>query len=86
MRNLGAEILITGHGEPVRGAARIREDLDRMYDAVSWVRDYTFAGMNAGEKVHALVRDVRLLQHLKIGEFHGKVGWAVRTIWEQYSG
>jgi alkyl sulfatase BDS1-like metallo-beta-lactamase superfamily hydrolase len=29
---------------------------------------------------------VALPDHLKIGEFHGKVSWAVRSIWEQYSG
>lgn len=86
VRKLGAEILITGHGEPIRGASRIRADLDKMYDAVTWVRDYTFAGMNAGKDVHTLVRDVELPNHLKIGEFHGKVSWAVRTIWEQYAG
>jgi len=86
VRNLGAEILITGHGEPIRGAARIRADLDRLYDAVTWVRDYTLAGMNAGKDVHTLMREVRLPDALVIGEFHGKVSWAVRTIWEQYAG
>jgi glyoxylase-like metal-dependent hydrolase (beta-lactamase superfamily II) len=86
VRGLGAEILITGHGEPIRGAERIRADLDRLYDAVSWVRDYVFAGMNAGKGVDELVRNVALPEHLAIGEYHGKASWAVRTIWEQYSG
>jgi glyoxylase-like metal-dependent hydrolase (beta-lactamase superfamily II) len=35
VRKLGAELLITGHGEPIRGAARIRADLDKMHAAVS---------------------------------------------------
>lgn len=86
VRSLGAELLITGHGEPIRGAARIRADLDKMHAAVSWVRDYTLAGMNAGKDVHRLMREIALPPELRIGEFHGKASWAVKTIWEEYSG
>jgi alkyl sulfatase BDS1-like metallo-beta-lactamase superfamily hydrolase len=32
------------------------------------------------------MREIRLPENLRIGEFHGKVSWAVRTIWEEYSG
>lgn len=86
VRKLGPELLITGHGEPIRGAARIRADLDTLYDAVSHIRDQTIAGMNAGKTVHELMRDISLPEPLKIGEFHGKVSWAVRSIWEEMSG
>ncbi|HEY0960352.1 MAG TPA: MBL fold metallo-hydrolase [Novosphingobium sp.] len=86
VRDLGAEILITGHGEPVRGAERIHADLDRMHGAVSWVRDYTLEGMKAGKTVHQLMREIVLPEELKIGEFHGKASWAVRTIWEEHVG
>ncbi len=86
IRDLGAEIIITGHGEPIRGKDRIKADLDRMHAAVSWVRDYTLDGMNAGKTVHELMRDVALPDAIIIGEFHGKVSWAVRTIWEEYAG
>jgi alkyl sulfatase BDS1-like metallo-beta-lactamase superfamily hydrolase len=86
LKALGAEIIITGHGEPIRGAERIAADIDKMHGAVSWVRDYTHQGMIAGKTVHELMHDVKLPDNLKIGEFHGKVSWAVRTIWEEYSG
>lgn len=86
LRDLNAEIVITGHGEPIRGAGRIRADIERMIGAVSWIRDYTHEGMKAGKKVHELMREVALPEHLRIGEFHGKVSWAVRTIWEEYAG
>jgi alkyl sulfatase BDS1-like metallo-beta-lactamase superfamily hydrolase len=86
LRDLGAEMIITGHGDPIKGAAIIRADIDRMIGAVSWIRDYTQAGMIAGKTVHELMREVKLPDHLKIGEFHGKVSWAVKSIWEQYSG
>ncbi|MDR3417273.1 MAG: MBL fold metallo-hydrolase [Nevskia sp.] len=86
VRQLGAELLITGHGEPIRGVAEIRADLDRMHAAVSWLRDAVVAGMNAGKDVHTLMREVRLPDALVLGEHHGKISWAVRTIWEEYSG
>lgn len=86
VRALNAELLITGHGEPIRGADHIRASLDRMHAAVSYVNQAVIDGMNEGRDVHTLMREVRLPEALKIGEFHGKVSWAVRSIWEEYSG
>jgi alkyl sulfatase BDS1-like metallo-beta-lactamase superfamily hydrolase len=86
LKALGAEIVITGHGEPIRGAAKIKADIEKMQGAVTWVRDYTLDGMKAGKTVHQLMREVKLPAALKIGEFHGKVSWAVKSIWEQYAG
>lgn len=86
LKALNAEIIITGHGEPIRGKDQIRADIEKMIGAISYVRDYTLDGMNAGKTVHELMRDVSLPEALKIGEFHGKVTWAVKTIWEEYSG
>jgi glyoxylase-like metal-dependent hydrolase (beta-lactamase superfamily II) len=85
VRKLGAQMLITGHGDPIRGKAKIRADLDKMHAAVSYVNEATIAGMNAGKDVHALMREIKLPDELKIGEFHGKVSWDVRAIWEEYS-
>jgi alkyl sulfatase BDS1-like metallo-beta-lactamase superfamily hydrolase len=86
VRKLGAEILITGHGDPIRGADNIRASLDKMHAAVSYVNEATIKGMNAGKDVHTLMREIKLPDDLEIGEFHGKVSWAVRSIWEEYSG
>jgi len=86
VRALGAELLITGHGEPIRGAATIKAALDKMHGAVSYVKQAVIDGMNAGKTVHQLMREVRLPDALKIGEFHGKVSWAVRSIWDELSG
>lgn len=86
LRDLGAEILITGHGEPVFGAEKIRADFDRMIDAVTYVRDFTLAGMKAGKTVHQLMREFAWPDGLAIGEFHGKAAWAVKSIWREYSG
>ena len=86
IRDLGAEIVITGHGEPIRGKERVREDLDKMHAAVSHVRDYTLEGMKAGKTVHQLMRDFVWPDNLAIGEFHGKASWAVKSIWREYAG
>jgi alkyl sulfatase BDS1-like metallo-beta-lactamase superfamily hydrolase len=86
VRDLGAELLITGHGDPIRGAEKIRADLDRMHAAVSYITEQTIAGMNAGKDVHTLMREITLPEALKIGEFHGKVSWAVKAIWHENAG
>ena len=86
VRKLGAELLVTGHGDPIRGADKIRASLDKMHAAVSYINEAVIAGMNAGKDVHTLMREISLPDELKIGEFHGKVSWAVRSIWEEYSG
>ena len=86
VRALEPELLITGHGEPIRGAAKIRADLDTMHAAVSYIERETIAGMNAGKDVQTLMREIKLPDELKIGEFHGKTPWAVRSIWEENAG
>lgn len=86
VRDLGAEIVITGHGDAIVGRDRIRADLDKLHAAVSHVRDYTLDGMNAGRDVHTLMREFAWPDGLEIGEFHGKGSWAVKSIWREYSG
>jgi glyoxylase-like metal-dependent hydrolase (beta-lactamase superfamily II) len=86
VRDLGAEILITGHGAPIVGKDRIREDLDRIEAAVTYVRDYTLEGMKAGKTVHTLMHEFKFPGNVAIGDFHGKASWAVRSIWQEYSG
>ncbi|WP_459665933.1 MBL fold metallo-hydrolase, partial [Novosphingobium sp. 11B] len=86
IRDLGAEIVITGHGEAIVGKDRIRADLDKLHAAVSYVRDYTLEGMKAGKDVHTLMREFAWPEGLEIGEFHGKASWAVKSIWREYSG
>ncbi|MEZ5744099.1 MAG: alkyl sulfatase dimerization domain-containing protein [Sphingomonadaceae bacterium] len=86
VRSLGAEIVITGHGEPIVGADKVRADLDRMDAAVRYVRDYTLAGMRAGKTVHELMDAFAFPDDIKIGDFHGKASWAVKSIWREYAG
>lgn len=86
LRDLGAEIIVTGHGDPIRGADRIRADITRMHDAVAFVRDATLDGMNAGKSMGELMDTIALPPELSIAEMHGKVSWAVKAIWYEYAG
>jgi alkyl sulfatase BDS1-like metallo-beta-lactamase superfamily hydrolase len=83
---LGAERLLTGHFDPIVGADRIAEEINAMRDATQWVHDRTVDGMNAGADVHTLMREVRVPDHLDVGEGYGKTPWNVRAIWETYAG
>jgi len=86
VRALEPELVVTGHGEPIRGAAKIRADLDAMRAAVTHIERETIAGMNAGKTVHQLMQDITLPADGQIGEFHGKTSWVVRAIWEENAG
>jgi len=84
--DLEPELLVTGHFDPIRGKREIRAELERLRDAIRYVHDATVAGMNRGEDVHTLMREIRLPEHLRVGEGYGKVAWNVRAIWEGYAG
>lgn len=86
VRALEPELVITGHGEPIRGVERIRADLDAMRAAVTHIERETIAGMNAGKTVHELMRTITLPEDGQIGEFHGKASWVVRAIWDENAG
>ena len=84
--DLGVEVLCVGHGPPVYGPDVVRAELERVRDGVQWLHDAVVEGMNAGRTVHELMRDLRLPDHLSLGEGYGKVSWDVRAIWEGYAG
>jgi alkyl sulfatase BDS1-like metallo-beta-lactamase superfamily hydrolase len=83
---LDPEIIVPSHLNPTTGAAQIRADMQRIRDAVQYVHDETVAGMNAGKTVYELMREIRLPPHLDLVQNHGRVDWAVRSIWEYYMG
>lgn len=86
VRELEPEVLITGHGDPIVGAALIRTCLDRLEAAVRHVHDETLRGINEGEDIHTLMARVELPEALYVGQGYGRVPWAVRTFWESYVG
>jgi alkyl sulfatase BDS1-like metallo-beta-lactamase superfamily hydrolase len=42
--------------------------------------------MKAGKTVHQLMREFAFPEDVRIGDFHGKASWAVKSIWREYSG
>lgn len=86
VRDLRPELLVTGHGDPIRGGPEIRAALTRIRDATRWVHDRTVQGMNAGKDVYTLMAEIALPQELAVGQGHGKTSWCVRAIWEEYAG
>ncbi len=86
VRELEPERLITGHFDPIDGADRIAEETAVLQEAMQSVHDQTVDGMNAGADVWTLMRDVRVPEHLDVGEGYGQTKWNVRAIWENYAG
>ena len=82
---LDAEILVPSHREHIVGKEAIRASLTLIRDAVQYVHDEVVAGMNAGKTVHELMSEIELPAHLELTQEHGRVSWAVKSIWEYYA-
>jgi len=85
VRRFRPEVIVTGH-EVIEGEEAIDAALERVRQAVLHVHDYTIDGMNAGQDVYTLMREVDLPEEIRIGQAHGKLSWCVRAIWEEYAG
>ena len=82
---LEPELVVPSHQEPIGGKQEIRAALVKMRDAVRHVHDATVAGMNAGKSVHELMAEIVLPPELALSQAHGRVSWAVKSIWEYYA-
>jgi len=82
----GPERLVTGHFDPIEGADRIAEEVTVMRDAMQVVHDRTVEHMAGGADLYTAMREVRVPEHLDVGEGYGKTSWNVRAIWEMYAG
>lgn len=85
-RAFKAEVLITGHFDPIVGRELIDSSLARLHDAAQYVYRTTLDKMNLGKGMYELMDTVVLPPELKVGQGYGQVKWAVRTIWESYMG
>jgi alkyl sulfatase BDS1-like metallo-beta-lactamase superfamily hydrolase len=82
---LAPEVLIPSHGPVVRGTEKIHQGLVRIRDAVQYVHDATVAGMNEGKTLHQLMAEITLPPELALTQSHGKISWAVKSLWEYYA-
>jgi len=86
LRELGAEALLPGHFDILKGRKEIDALLARTAAAIRYVHDATVEGMNAGKDVFALMREIELPPELEVSQQYGRVPWGVRAIWEGYTG
>lgn len=84
--DLDADLLITGHEQPIIGETRIRADMAKLMAAVRHIHDETIRGMAEKKDVCRLMREIRLPDHLVMAPGRGPVSWYVRTIFEEYTG
>ena len=82
---LGPKMIVPSHKDPITDNAIINEGLVKMRDATRYVHDKTVEGMNAGKTVEQLMGEIRLPPELALTQEHGKVSWAVKSIWEYYA-
>jgi alkyl sulfatase BDS1-like metallo-beta-lactamase superfamily hydrolase len=82
---LGPETLVNGH-DAFRGGDQIMTTMTKVRDATAYLRDRTIDGMNSGDDLWTLMRDVTLPPELALPQVHGKVAWIVRSIWEEHVG
>ncbi len=82
---LEPEMLVPSHHDPITGRETVLAGLRKVRDAVRHVHDAVVAGMNDGRTVHQVMAEVALPPELDLPQGHGKVSWAVKSIWEYYA-
>ena len=78
--------LITGHFKPIEGQELIYNEVKNLHDAVEYIHNETVAGINSGKDMYELMREIVLPKKLLVGEGYGTVEWAIRSIYEGYTG
>jgi alkyl sulfatase BDS1-like metallo-beta-lactamase superfamily hydrolase len=83
---LNPEVLITGHFKPIEGQKLISKEVKNLHDAVEYIHTKTVEGINSGKDMFKLMQEVVLPKELSVGEGYGTVEWAIRSIYEGYTG
>ncbi len=90
MAELGAELLLPGHGVPIAGADRIRQALSETAELLEHLHDETVAMMNTGARLDEIVHTVRAPQHLLdrpyLRPVYDEPEFVVRNVWRLYGG
>ncbi len=83
--SLDPVMIVPSHKDAVTDQAFIRSGLVKMRDATAFVHEAVIAGMNAGKTMEELMDEIVLPPELDITQQHGRVSWAVKSIWEYYA-
>ena len=83
---LEPEVLITGHEQPIVGAAHIRATLGKVRDAVRYIHDETVKGMTSGATLPEIQAALKLPPQLEPRDGRCPPHWIARSVWEEYTG
>jgi alkyl sulfatase BDS1-like metallo-beta-lactamase superfamily hydrolase len=90
MADLGAELLLPGHGLPIAGAAQVRQALVDTADLLDSLVDQTLALMNEGarldEVVHAVQAPAHLIDRPYLQPIYDEPEFIVHNLWRLYGG
>lgn len=90
MARLGAEVLLPGHGLPVRGTANVAMVLNDTADLLDSLHDQTVALMNEGARLsdilHTVVAPPELLAKPYLRPIYDEPEFVVRNLWRLYGG
>ena len=76
----------TGRHLPIVGVELIDACLARLRGAVEHIHEQTLAMINEHKSPYEIMRGVSLPPELRVGQGYGKIEWAARTIFEEYTG
>src|SRR3954467_14516963 len=90
MADLGAQLLLPGHGVPVVGADRVRQCLADSAEFLQSLHDQTVELMNAGARLDEVLHPVRppaaLAERPYLQPVYDEPEFVVRNIWRLYGG
>jgi len=90
MAELRAELLLPGHGLPIRGAARVEQALAETAELLEVLHDETLRLMNQGATLEECLRAVRpparLLERPYLQPIYDEPEFVVRNVWRLYGG
>ena len=90
MAELGAELLLPGHGLPIAGADRIRQVLGDTAALLESLVDQTLALMNTGARLDEIIHTVEappeLLERPWLQPVYDEPEFVVRNLWRLYGG
>ncbi|MYW67228.1 MBL fold metallo-hydrolase [Streptomyces sp. SID8379] len=90
MQELGAELLLPGHGVPIVGAERVNRALDDTARFLESLCEQTRALMNAGHRLDAVIHGVKVPEELLSRPYlhpaYDEPEFVVRNLWRLWGG
>ncbi|HEV8064225.1 MAG TPA: alkyl sulfatase dimerization domain-containing protein [Acidimicrobiales bacterium] len=90
MQQMGAEMLLPGHGFPVMGSERVAEALTTTADLLESIVTQTLAMMNSGARLNDVIHGVEMPADLLalpwLRPVYDDPEFIVRNLWRQYGG